>query len=167
MLDLVGYYTVINGPVNGKLLVRGGEAVKLGSGAQVKGGVTVRTGGALDVEGGNISGALSASKPALVRICGATIGKALKVAGSAGALVIGDGTPECAANTVGGAAKVSASAMGVTIAGNTFGSSLSVLNNMAGATVTNNKVAGALSVLRNSGTVTDKPNEVAGKSKLQ
>ena len=163
----VGYYTVINGPVNGKLLVRSGEAVKLGSGAKVKGTVDVRPGGALDVEGATLSGGLDASKPALVRICGSSIAKALKVAGSAGALVIGDGTPECTANSIGATAKVSANAGSVTVVGNTFGGSLSVTSNMAGATVTNNKVAGTLTVLRNSGTVTDKPNEVTGKSKLQ
>ena len=82
----VGYYTVINGPVNGKLLVRNGEAVKLGPAAKVKGTVTVRAGGALDVEGATLSGALSASKAALVRICGASIAKTLKVASSAGTL---------------------------------------------------------------------------------
>ena len=162
----VGYYTVDSGPINGKLLVRSGEAVKLGPTATVKGNVTVRAGGALDVEGASISGALSAGKPALVRVCAASIGKALKVSSSAGPVVIGDGTPECAANTVGGAAKVTASAGGATIVGNSFGASLSVLNNMGTTTVTNNKVTGTLTVLRNSGTVTDKPNE-AGKSKLQ
>lgn len=102
-----------------------------------------------------------------MRVCGASIAKALKVAGSQAAVVIGDGTPECAANTVGAAAKVTGNAMGVTVVGNTFGSSLAVDNNMGTTTVTNNKVAGAISVLRNSGTVTDKPNEVGGKSKLQ
>lgn len=163
----VGYFTVINGPVNGKLLVRSGEAVKLGPAAKVKGTVTVRAGGALDVEGANIAGALNAGKPALVRVCGASIAKALKVAGSAGPVVIGDGTPECAANAIGGAAKVSAAAMAVTIVGNTFGSSLAVQSNAAGATVTNNKVATTLTVQNNSGAVTDKPNEVSGKSKLQ
>ncbi len=163
----VGYYTVINGPVNGRLVVRNGEAVKLGSAAKVKGTVTVNQGGALDVEGATLSGALDASKPALVRVCGASIARALKVTGSASAVVIGDGTPECAADTVGTAAKVTGNTMGVTIVGDTFGSSLSVDGNMGGATVTNNKVAGNLSVLRNSGTVTDKPNEVAGKLKLQ
>ena len=163
----VGYYTVINGPVNGKLLVRSGEAVKLGSGAKVKGTVTVRAGGALDVEGATISGALSASKAALVRVCGASIAKGLKVAGSAGTLVIGDGTPECPGNTIGTGAKVTGNAMSVTIIGNTFGSSLAVDNNMGGVTVTNNKVGGSLTVQRNGGTVTDKPNEVAGKSKIQ
>ena len=163
----VGYYTVINGPVNGKLLVRSGEAVKLGSGAKVKGTVTVRAGGALDVEGATISGALSASKAALVRVCGASIAKSLKVASSAGTLVIGDGTPECPGNTIGTGAKVTGNAMSVTIIGNTFGSSLAVENNMGGVTVTGNKVGGSLTIQRNSGTVTDKPNEVTGKSKIQ
>ncbi|HTY95723.1 MAG TPA: hypothetical protein VMB91_01695, partial [Solirubrobacteraceae bacterium] len=163
----VGYYTVINGPVNGKLLVRSGEAVKLGSGAKVKGTVTVHAGGALDVEGATLSGALSAGKAALVRVCGASIAKTLKVVGSTGPLVIGDGTPECAPNTIGGSSKVTANAIGVTIIANTFSSSLSVQNNMGGVTVTNNKVGGSLSVQRNGGTVTDKPNEVSGRSKLQ
>ena len=81
-------------------MVRSGEAVKLGSAAKVNGTVTVKPGGALDVEGATLSGALSASKAALVRICGASIAKALKVAGSAGSVVIGDGTPECAGQHV-------------------------------------------------------------------
>jgi hypothetical protein len=163
----VGYYTVIDGPVPGKLLVRSGEAVKLGSSANIKGNVTVRSGGALDVEGASISGSLSAGKPALVRVCGASIGRALKIGGSAGPVVIGDGTAECPANTIGGAAKVSTSAGSVTIVGNTFASSLSVTGSMGGADVVNNKVGGSLTVTRNTGTVTDKPNEVTGKSKLQ
>jgi hypothetical protein len=162
----VGYFVVIKGPVNAKLVVRKGEAVELAPGASVKGSVTVHAGGALDVEGATL-GSLKAGSPALVRVCGATINGSLKVSKSAGALVIGDGTAECTGSMISGSAKVTSNMQGVTIDGNTFGSSLSVTGNMEGTTVIKNKVAGNLMVLRNSGTVLDTPNEVAGKSKLQ
>lgn len=163
----VGYYIVISGPVKGRLVVRNGEAVELASHATVAGAVSVRPGGAIDIEGAKLQGALQASGPALVRACGASVKGTFKVTGSPGALVIGEGTPECAGNTIGGNATVEGNTAGVTIDHDIFGASLTVSGNSGGATVTYDKVARNLTVVSNTGIVSDRPNEVGGKSRLQ
>jgi hypothetical protein len=61
---------VITGAVKGKLVVKAGEAVELTATAKASGTVTVKPGGALAVDGATLSGSLSASKAALLRICG-------------------------------------------------------------------------------------------------
>jgi hypothetical protein len=163
---VVGYYVIVTGHVD-SLIVKSGEAVELTSTANVSGKTTVRAGGALDIEGATLQGSLTATKAALLRVCGASIGGRLKVSGASGSVVIGEGTHECAANTISGLATVKENTAGVLIDGNAFGSSLSALNNAGGTTVTNNKVTGGLTVKGNTGSVVDKPNEVGGKSKLQ
>jgi Alpha/beta hydrolase domain len=164
---MVGYYVYITGPVNGKLVVRAGEAVGLAETAKVNGKVVVKAGGALDVEGATLDGGLSAKQAALVRVCGATINGKLSVKESSGSVVIGEGTPGCSANTVSGKGSLSGNKAGVLVEGNVFQSSLKVTGNSGGVTVTNNKVAGSLTVTGNTGGVVDEPNEVGGKSKLQ
>jgi hypothetical protein len=162
----VGYYVVVTGPVD-RLIVRAGEAVELTSTAKANGPVTVKPGGALDIEGATLSGALKSTGAALLRVCGASIAGAVKAKGGSGSVVIGEGTAECAANSISGATIISGNMAGVLVDGNAFGSSLKVTGNAGGTTVTNNKVTGALTVTGNTGTVVDKPNEVKGKSKLQ
>jgi hypothetical protein len=163
---LVGYYVIVKGPVD-KLVVRSGEAVLLTSSAKVNGSVTVKPGGALDVEGATLLGALKAGKAALLRICGAHVGGAVKVTGASGSVTIGEGSAGCAASTFARSVAVKGASAGVTIDGNVFDSTLKVTGNAGGTTVTANKVAGALTVTGNVGNVIDEPNEVKGKSKLQ
>ena len=162
---VVGYYVIVTGRVD-SLTVKSGEAVELTSTATVSGKTTVKAGGALDIEGATLERSLIATRAALLRVCGASIGGRVKVSGSSGSVVIGEGTSECAASTI-SQTTIKANTGGVEIDGNAFGSSLSVLNNGGGTTVINNKVAASLSVNGNTGSVVDKPNEVGGKSKLQ
>jgi hypothetical protein len=164
---MVVYFVTITGPVNGNLVVRSGEAVGLAATAKVNGKVTVKSGGSLDDEGAKVAGSLSASGAELLRICGASIGGALKVQRAVGSAVIGEGTSECAADTIHGTAGVSANTASVEIDGDTFGSLLKVEDNAGGTSVTNNTIAGSLTVKGNSGTVVDRPNSVTGRSKLQ
>jgi hypothetical protein len=163
----VGYYVTVTGTVTGPLVVRNGEAVEIAPGAKVDGKVTVKPGGALDVEGATLQSSLSATQSALVRVCGSSIGGSLRVNGSSGALVIGEGTSECEGNSVAAASIVKNASQGVTLEHNAFGATLRVIDNAGGAIVDHNKVTGSLTVLNNTGSVTDSPNEVGGRSKLQ
>jgi hypothetical protein len=164
---VVGYYVTITGPVNGSLIVRSGEAVELASTAKVSGSVTVRPGGALDIEGAKVTGSVNATRAALLRVCGATIGANLKSVESPGALVIGDGTAECTGNSIGKAGAVKGNTSGVLVQGNSYGTSLLVTANKGGTTVTNNHVGTTLTVTGNEAPVVDRPNTVGGRSKLQ
>jgi hypothetical protein len=128
--------------------------------------VTVRPGGELDVEGATLSGSLSTSKAALLRICAASLSGPVKATAGSGSVVIGEGTPGCSANTFYGSLTVKGNAAGVLIDENAFHASVKVTGN-AGATVTNNTIAGSLTVTGNSGAVVDRPNEVEGRAKLQ
>jgi hypothetical protein len=163
----VGYTKVISSNVKGKLLVKSGEAVELTDTAKVSGTVTVKAGGKLDVEGATLSGSLSASKAALVRICGASVAGPLKLSGTSGSVLIGAGSPGCAGSTFYGTAAVKGNSGGVSIDEDMFHASVKVTGNAGGTTVTNNTVAGSLTVTGNSGTVVDRPNEVEGRAKLQ
>jgi hypothetical protein len=181
----VGFTRVITGAV-GKLVVNAGEAVELTSTATVSKPLTVNADGALDVEGASTE-AIKATGATLIRICGASVGGAVKVTGSSGSVVIGEGTAECGTstfsktvtikgNTAGVSVdedvfdanlKVTENASGTTVTNNKVTGSLIVKGNTGGTTVTNNKVTGSLTVKGNTGLVVDKPNEVKGKSKLQ
>ncbi len=162
----VGYYVVVSGPVNGNITVRSGEAIELKSTAKVSGSVKVKAGGALDVEGASITGSLTSTGAALLRMCGATVHGHATVKGSTGSVVIGESSG-CAANTISGKVLVAGNEAGVSVIGNTLGATVKVTGNSGGTTVTANKVAGSLTVTGNSGSVTDSGNEVKGKSKLQ
>jgi hypothetical protein len=163
----VGYTKVITGNVKGKLLVKAGEAVELSPTAKASGAVTVKPGGSLDIEGATLSGSLSARNAALVRICGASIAGPFKASAGSGAVVLGEGTAGCSADTFYGPVTISANTAGVSIDGDTFHASVKVKGNAAGVVVTNNVIAGSLAVTKNTGTVIDRPNEVEGSSKLQ
>jgi hypothetical protein len=163
----VGFTQVISGNVKGKLVVKAGQSVELAAGAKVSGTVAVKSGGALVINGAKVSGTVSANKAALLRICGSAISGALKVANATGAVVVGDGSSECAGNTLNGTVTLKAGSKSTLFRQNSAASSVKVLGNADGATVIENQVAGTLTVTGNSGTVLDTPNEVEGKSKLQ
>jgi X-Pro dipeptidyl-peptidase (S15 family) len=162
----VGFFVVIKGPV-AKLTVHSGEAVELTAGAKVKGAVKVQPGGALDVEGATLQSSLSANGAALVRVCGAMVHGKVKIAGSTGPLVIGEGTPSCQSNTLSAALNVNNNKDGVLVDANSISGMVKVQNNTGGTTVTNNVINGGLTVTANAAPVTDTPNTVKGKSKLQ
>jgi hypothetical protein len=163
----VGYTKVITGAVKGKLVVKAGEAVELTATAKASGTVTVKPGGALAIDGATLSGSLSASKAALLRICGASIAGPVKASAGSGAVIIGDGSAGCSANTFYGTLTAVNNTAGVSIEDNAIHGSLKVKGNQAGTTVIDNTVAGSLTVKSNTGTVVDEPNEVEGSSKLQ
>ena len=163
----VGYTKVITGAVKGKLVVNAGDAVELTATAKASGAVTVWAGGALDIEGATLSGPLASKDAALLRICGASLAGPVKASGGSGAVVIGEGTAGCSADSFYGTLSVSANTAGVLVDGDVFHASVKVTDNAAGTTVTDNTVAGALTVKGNTGTVVDRPNEVEGRAKLQ
>jgi acyl-homoserine-lactone acylase len=162
---LVGYTQVITGSVS-KVVVKAGQAIKL-SGAKVNGPVTVQPGGALDVEGATILGTLGAKEATLLRVCHATVRRALKAVNDSGSVVIGEGDEGCAANGVYGTTTLKGNKAGVLVQGNTFYATLKVLKNEGGTTVIDNRIAGELIVKGNTGTVVDTPNEVEGAEKIQ
>jgi hypothetical protein len=162
---MVGYFVTITGPVK-KLVVRSGEAIGLAASATVSGKVTVRPGGALDIEGAKLSSSLSSSGASLLRICGASISGTVKATGGKGSVVLGEGTSECAGNTIHGTTTISGNSHGVTIDENAFGGSLKVTGNSGGTYVAHNTIAGGLTVTGNTGSVIDTPNTVKGKTKL-
>jgi hypothetical protein len=163
----VGYTKVVTGKVKGALVVKAGEAVELTSTAKASGAVTVKAGGALDVEGGSLSGAITASKATLLRVCGADVSGAVTATNGSGAVILGEGTAECASSMFHGGVTIKGNTAGVLVDEDVFHGALKVIGNAGGTTVTNNTVAGALTVTGNSGMVTDTPNEVEGKSKIQ
>ena len=162
----VGYYVVVTGRVD-RLVVRAGEAVEVTSTAKVEGSVTVKPEGALDIEGAKLKDGLASSKAALLRVCGASIGGNVVESKSPASTVFGEGTAECAGNTVGGTAGFKLNTGSVLVDGNSFAKNVLVSGNTSTTTVTNNKVTGNLTVKGNTGSTTDHPNEVTGKSKLQ
>jgi hypothetical protein len=145
--------------------VKSGESVELAPTAKVK-LVEVLSGGSLDVEGASTA-AIKSNGAVVMRICAASISAAVRIVGSSGPVVIGEGNGGCSSNTF---------ATGVTLQGNTGGvlvdknlvkGSLKDSGGSGGTTITNNTVSKALTVTGNSGVVTDGPNTVGGKSKIQ
>jgi hypothetical protein len=160
---LVENSEVFSGPVKRKLVVKSGQAVELTSTAQVR-TIEVQSGGSLDVEGASTKG-IKASGADVIRICGASIGGAIKVVGSTGSVTIGDGS-ECAANTIKGVT-LQGNTGGVDVIANTINGNLKVTGGSGGTTVTHNIVSKTLTVSGNSGDVVDSPNTVGKKSKVQ
>ncbi len=159
----VGFTRVISGRVSTKLIVKSGEAVQLTSTARTN-AIEVQSGGSLDVEGATTTG-IKASKPGVMRICGAKVG-ALSVIASTGAVMLGDGEG-CAGSSYSAGAALQNNTGGVKVIANTFKGTVKVTGNSGGTTVTGNTIGQSLTVLRNSAPVVDKPNTVAGKSTLQ
>jgi hypothetical protein len=164
---LVGYTQVITGNVKNKLVVKGGQAIKLTKTAKVSGPVTVQPGGALDVEGATISGSLVAKEATLLRVCDATVSSGLKAVGGSGSVVIGEGDEACGSSNLHGTVTLKGNKAGVLVDENALFSALKVLSNEGGTTVINNTIAGEFIVKGNTGTVVDAPNEAEGKVKIQ
>jgi lysophospholipase L1-like esterase len=156
---------VISGNVSRKLVVKNGQAIELTSTAKTK-QVEVQPGGSLDIEGASTK-AIKANGAAVIRICGATLGGAVKIVGSSGQVVLGEGTEACSSSSYTRGATLQGNSGGVSIVGNAFNGNLKVTGGAGGATVTNNTVSKNLTVTGNGGEVTDKPNTVKGKSTLQ
>jgi hypothetical protein len=92
---------------------------------------------------------------------------AVTATNGSGAVILGEGTAECASSMFHGGVTIKGNTAGVLVDEDVFHGALKVIGNAGGITVTNNTVAGALTVTGNSGMVTDTPNEVEGKSKIQ
>jgi hypothetical protein len=155
---------VITGTVKAKLIVKDGEAIELAPGAKA-GGVEVRPGGALDVNGASTK-AIKSSGATVVRICGATVTGGVKIIGSTGQVVLGDGA-SCAASSFAHAVTLTGNTGGQTVVGETIGAKLAVTGGAGGTTITNNTIIKGLLVSGNTGEVIDTPNTVGGRSKIQ
>ncbi len=170
---LVEHGRVITGTVKGILTVKDGEDVELAPTAETDGPVRVKPGGSLDVEGATLSGPLSSSGAAVLRICGAAVFSTVKVSNSTGPVVVGDRTGECSASTFYATVTLKGNVGAVTVEGealvdeNVFHASLKVIGNGGGTTVADNEVHSALTVKGNAAPVIDTPNAVEGKSKIQ
>jgi lysophospholipase L1-like esterase len=156
---------VISGNVARKLVVKDGQAIELTASAKTK-QVEVQPGGSLEIDGASIK-ALKASGAAVIRICGATLGGAVKIAGSSGQVVLGEGDEACASSTYSKGATLQGNTGGVSVIGNVIAGNLKVTGGEGGTSVTANGVSRNLTVTGNGGEVTDKPNGVKGKSRLQ
>jgi hypothetical protein len=154
---------VISGSPKKKVVVKSGEAVEFAPGAKVK-AVEVLAGGSLTINGASTA-AIKSSGANLLRICGASISGAVKVANSTGPVTIGG--EDCSASTFAKAVTIAGNKGGVLVDGATFKAPLKVTGGSGGTTVTHNTVSKNLTVTGNTGSVTDKPNTVGGKSKLQ
>ena len=159
--------SVIAGAVNGKLLVKAGQAVELASTAKVSRQLGWNPAVHLTSRGHRSQGRSEPTRQGCSRICGASITGPVEAINGSGSVVIGEGTAECPASTITGPVTVKGNTGGVSIDGNVVAGPLTVTGNSGGTTVTNNKVHGPLTVTSNTGTVVDKPNEVEGPSKLQ
>jgi hypothetical protein len=163
---------VVSGTVK-SLTVKSGQVVELTASAHVTGAVKVRAGGTLDVEGAKLSGPLTATGAALVRVCSARLAGTVKIGATSGAVTLGDPSAGCGPSSFSGAVTVKSNHGGVTIAGeplvaeNVFAGALKVTGNAGGTTVAGNSVAGSLTVTGNAAPVVDSPNAAEGKTKLQ
>ena len=156
---------MIGGSQTKKLVVKSGEAVQLTATANVR-AIEVQAGGALDVEAAH-TGQIKASGANVIRVCGASVSGAGKIAGTTGPVTIGD-EAGCAGSTFATTLSVSGNGGDVSVIGSTIDGKLTVSSNTgAETTVAHNTIAKALTVTGNTGTVIDTPNTVGGKSKLQ
>ncbi len=160
----VGHSQVITGTVKGKLVVKAGQSVELTSTAKAN-GVEVQSGGELDVNGASTK-AVKSSGASAISICGASVAGGVKIVGTTGPVVIGDGG-SCAASNFAHGAVLQQNTGGVKLIGDTFGGRLVVSGGSGGTVVTANTIAKALNVTANTGEVTDTPNTVGGRSKVQ
>jgi hypothetical protein len=161
---VVGFTLLVEGALKKKLIVKDGEAVELTATAKTK-AIEVQPGGLLDVEGASTGGIKSSGAEA-IRICGATVANATKIAGTTGSVVVGD-EAGCAPSTFNAGMTVTANGGDVTVIGDQLKAKLTVTNNTGQATtVTHDTVGKTLTVTGNTGTVIDSPNSAA-KTKTQ
>lgn len=124
--------TCVSTPI-GTSVVPPNGTLCLGPTAVVRGPLAVGRGGSLYIQGAAIRGAVMATSPNRVVICGSSVGGALSVRGATGLVTVGDldGAPSCAGNTVDGP--------------------LTLDSNRAGVQASDNTVRGVLVVTRTSG----------------
>ncbi len=145
--------------VTHKLTVNAGEAVELAPSATVTAAVSVVTGGALDVEGASTK-AITATGAKLVRFCAATVGGAVKITRSSGAVVLGDGTAECSTSTFTKAVTLTANTAGVSVDGELIDAGLIIKEGAGGTRITGTTVAKAALIKSNSGGVVTNGNKI-------
>jgi hypothetical protein len=161
---VVGFTLLVEGTLKKKLIVKDGESVELTASAKTK-AIEVQAGGLLDVEGAS-TGGIKSSGAAAIRICGATVANATKIAGTTGSVVIGD-EAGCAPSTFSAGVVLSANSGDVTAIGDHVKAKLSVTSNTGPATtITHDTVGKTLTVTGNTGAVVDSPN-TAAKTKTQ
>jgi hypothetical protein len=154
----IAFGQTVSGSSSGPLNVGPGQSVVIGSGASVTGPITISAGGSLEVVGGSITGPIRITSPGAVRLCGATIAGPLSISADASSIVIGDGTPGCAANTITGPVTLTNDTGGITMIGNTVDGPLSISGSSGGIVVTGNTITGPLKLSGNTGSVVSSPN---------
>jgi hypothetical protein len=121
----------LTGTRHTKLTVSKGQSVCLGSGFVSTGGVTVEAGGSLDVEGGrrgvHVSGSISSTGAAVVRICGLQLRGSLSIVGSTGLVMVGgEAGSGCVGNRITGSVILRSNSGGAVVVGNTIRGSLTI-----------------------------------------
>jgi Big-like domain-containing protein/YDG domain-containing protein len=121
--------TVISGDHPGPVTVASGTTVII-SGGHVTGAVDVRPGGSLTIDNGStVTGSVSASSPASVRICASTINGSVSVSGATGPVVVGDPINACPGNVIGSTVSLNNNHGGVAVGGNRIGGGLNCAGN--------------------------------------
>jgi hypothetical protein len=114
------------------------------SGLALKGSILVGRGASLDIEQAKITGAIIATGPSRIRICGATIGGSVKVAAAGGVVQIGDpGRDGCTVNRITGSLTLEHDTHGVFAVGNRVRGRVTASGNhraVAGAQIADNNL---------------------------
>jgi hypothetical protein len=145
---------------DGTLTVGLHQVVQIGRGCRVKGRITVSSSGTLIVQGAVIRGNITFTGSGTLRICSSRINGNVTIDASSGAVVLGDGTPACPGDTIGGHLVVTSNQGPVIVSGTTVHGLLQVVHNTGGVTVTGNVIRGTLIVLDNADPVVISGNTV-------
>lgn len=125
---------VVTGNREGTTIVKNGQVLYVGPGADIAGRVKIDRGAAIDVEGGKIARAVVIKGAISARICGAILAASIRIRSTSGEVVVGDDEgPACAGNTIGG--------------------SVTIRRNTDGVEFDYNTIAGKTVIQRNTGTV--------------
>ena len=126
----IGYNSpCITGTYSPSTTVAKGQTLCAGPGTTLKGSITVQTGGYLALNGAVALGAIKATSPAAVTICGSTLQGAVTINGATGFVLIGDGASDCSADSISGSVTLNSNTGGLEFAGDTTGGSVSVTGN--------------------------------------
>jgi fermentation-respiration switch protein FrsA (DUF1100 family) len=147
-LALGNYTQVITGAFTGPLVVKAGQVVELASTGEIIGPVKVEFGGVFETEGGSVTGSITVTQAARLRLCDATIKARVKASNGTGPVVIGG--PGCPGNTILGSVVVKGNTGGVLVEGNTIKGALTVTGNSGGTSVSSNSVSGMTNVKGNT-----------------
>jgi hexosaminidase len=173
-LTVVGCTTTISGTHHGPLVI--GPGVTCLASATVTGPVSIGHGAVVSVADSHLSGPLHAAGTASLAVCGSQIGGPVAVTGSSGFVLVGgagdDGSPGCAADTIGGPAVLTGNTGGAELGGNTIDGPAVVTGNSgpgpdqenAAPEVEANHITGPLSGTDNSPAPGDdgQPNTTGG-----